>query len=416
MPRSQKKPGVLEFRPADVAASRPLDQQWEPNLLFGERVEVLKLADDELPPENIPGHADAAEDTGPGSASLAAQFELLPIEWVTGEPAIETLRFELNDGLRYVGELADDELDADSDDDAFERSDVEAGELSDRADGNEAAQRLPRPGHGPEDRQLSGDEDAVVEAEAAAVDSGSSDSVERGPDGDDAGSVNATSLAPQSTGISEADFLAAIEAAREEALQQGIAQGLELGLQQGIERGVEEGRLRGHEEARQQYEEGSSSQKAELAAMIDALRAAATDSHRLFAPLKRLALHLAEQLVRGELSLSGEAINRLVENALMEIDHAPGNELVLSLNPEDMERWKRHAPAAFDTLELRADPSLSIGSVRVSAGESIIEDLVEHRLHQMAARLLGEVPARGFSRMTSLRMPGTGVEDIADVD
>ena len=415
MPRSRKKPGVLEFRPADVAASRPLDQQWEPNLLFGERVEVLKLADDELPPENIPGHADAAEDTGPGSASLAAQFELLPIEWVTGEPAIETLRFELNDGLRYVGELADDVPETESDDDALERAAADSEGLSDIGQGDELERRLARSGHGSEDRQPISEEDDVGEGEAAAVGGGLPDAGEPGADGD-VGDVDTSSAVSQTAGISEADFLAAIEAAREEAFQRGIAQGLEQGLQQGIERGIEEGRQRGLEEARQQHEEGTSSQQAELAAMIDALRAAATDSHRLFAPLKRLALHLAEQLVRGELSLSGEAINRLVENALMEIDHAPGNELVLSLNPEDMERWKRHAPAAFDTLELRADPSLSIGSVRVSAGESIIEDLVEHRLHQMAARLLGEVPARGFSRMTSLRMPGTGVEDIADVD
>ena len=116
----------------------------------------------------------------------------------------------------------------------------------------------------------------------------------------------------------------------------------------------------GREEARQSYEADFSARQAELDALIAAIQASASDSHRLFTPLKRLALHLAEQLVRGELSLSGEAINRLVEHALVEVDRSPGNELVLSLNPEDLERWKRVAPPSFETLDLRPDPGLSI--------------------------------------------------------
>jgi flagellar biosynthesis/type III secretory pathway protein FliH len=173
--------------------------------------------------------------------------------------------------------------------------------------------------------------------------------------------------------------------------------------------------MRGQEEARQRLEAEYSERQQALEDLFKTVAAATSDSHRLFAPMKRLALHLAEQLVRGELSLSGEAINRLVEHALIEVERAPGNDLLLLLNPEDLERWKRVAPASLDSLEVRADPSLSIGSVRVSAGESIIEDLVEHRLHQMAARLLGEAPARGFSRMTSLRLNTGAAEDISDV-
>ena len=112
MARSKRKADPFEFQPADIEPKRLPEEQWEPNLLFGERAPVLNLTQDELPPDMEPASDDPREDTGPGSAALASMFEALPIEWVTGEPAVETLRFELTDGLRYVGDLADDETDA----------------------------------------------------------------------------------------------------------------------------------------------------------------------------------------------------------------------------------------------------------------------------------------------------------------
>jgi hypothetical protein len=40
----------------------------------------------------------------------------------------------------------------------------------------------------------------------------------------------------------------------------------------------------------------------------------------LFEPVKRLALHISEQLVLAELTISGQAIERLVQRCLDEID------------------------------------------------------------------------------------------------
>ncbi|MBU6190674.1 MAG: hypothetical protein KGR68_15265, partial [Betaproteobacteria bacterium] len=105
MARSKRKADPFEFRPADIEPKRLPEDQWEPNLFFGERAPVLSLAQDELPAEADQPSDEPREDTGPGSAALASMFEALPIEWVTGEPAVETLRFELTDGLRYVGDL-----------------------------------------------------------------------------------------------------------------------------------------------------------------------------------------------------------------------------------------------------------------------------------------------------------------------
>ncbi|MFZ9506492.1 MAG: FliH/SctL family protein [Burkholderiaceae bacterium] len=403
MARSKRKADPFEFRPADIEPKRLPEEQWEPNLLFGERAPVLNLTQDELPPDMEPASDDPREDTGPGSAALASMFEALPIEWVTGEPAVETLRFELTDGLRYVGDLADDETDD------FEEESSLSSETS--ADGNGDALLSDDSGTDTEPS-----EDHLAESEP--LDAGFSDASD--PEAEDPANeadselTESDEVMPEGA-IGEAEHLAALDAAREEALEQGRAEGLAQGLEQGREQGLAEGLARGQEEARQRLEADYSERQQALEELFKGVAAATSDSHRLFAPMKRLALHLAEQLVRGELSLSGEAINRLVEHALIEVERAPGNDLLLLLNPEDLERWKRVAPASLDSLEVRADPSLSIGSVRVSAGESIIEDLVEHRLHQMAARLLGEAPARGFSRMTSLRLNTGAPEDISDV-
>jgi len=408
MPRPRKPVDPLEFRPAAVDPKRSLEEAWEPSLLVGERAQELTLDSDELTADDGPGAEGIREDNSPGSAALASRFEALPIEWITGEPAIETLRFELSDGLRYVGELADDEDDTSDDESEFvdddERSDLEGDGLARGPLGDEDA--------------YSTDTDAIRDpADLDEQGATAPDIADELPKDDSAAleTPAATDDEPALAGISEEAYLGALDAARQEALKQGIEQGLAQGLREGMERGLEEGVARGREEARQQFEAEFSERLRDLDELLASVKLAGSDSHRLFAPMKKLALHLAEQLVRGELSLSGDAINRLVEHALVEVDRSSGNDLVVSLNPEDVERWTRCAPAAFDALVVRADPSLSIGSVRVTAGESIIEDLIEHRLHQMAARLLGETPARGFSRMTSLRMHAGPAEDISDV-
>jgi flagellar biosynthesis/type III secretory pathway protein FliH len=403
MARSKPKADPVAFRPAAIEPKLLPEDQWEPNLLFGNRAPVLGLTQDEPPADLDPPSDVPREDTGPGSAALASMFEALPIEWVTGEPAVETLRFELTDGLRYVGELADDETDD------FQEESLLSNELTADDDRDALLSDDARADTEPSDDDLA--ESEPLDAEFSDIHSPEAGDPANEPDTE---LTEPDEVIPEGA-IGEAEHLAALDAAREEALEQGRAQGLAQGLEQGREQGLAEGLMRGQEEARQRLEAEYSERQQALEDLFKTVAAATSDSHRLFAPMKRLALHLAEQLVRGELSLSGEAINRLVEHALIEVERAPGNDLLLLLNPEDLERWKRVAPASLDSLEVRADPSLSIGSVRVSAGESIIEDLVEHRLHQMAARLLGEAPARGFSRMTSLRLNTGAAEDISDV-
>ena len=110
-------------------------------------------------------------------------------------------------------------------------------------------------------------------------------------------------------------------------------------------------------------------------------------------PLKRLAMHLAEQLVLVELSLSPDSVQALIERCIETLDITPSAAVVVELNPNDMALLQARALAPGEekqTWRLQADPTLLPGSVRVRADDAIVSDLVEHRLESLAQSLLTE--------------------------
>lgn len=119
------------------------------------------------------------------------------------------------------------------------------------------------------------------------------------------------------------------------------------------------------------------------------LRSITQDPQRFFEPLKRLSLHLAEQLVRAELKLSGQAVSQLIEACIQQLDH-PSAAVNVSVNPEDLQRLQALGEAATEHLQLEADPQLRPGSVRVRANDTVVQDLIEHRLEPLARRLLAQ--------------------------
>jgi hypothetical protein len=108
-------------------------------------------------------------------------------------------------------------------------------------------------------------------------------------------------------------------------------------------------------------------------------------------PLKRLAMHLAEQLVLVELSLSPNSVQALIERCIETLDITPSASVVVELNPNDMALLQARAPEPGEekqTWRLQADPTLLPGSVRVRADDAVVSDLVEHRLESLAQSLL----------------------------
>jgi len=156
--------------------------------------------------------------------------------------------------------------------------------------------------------------------------------------------------------------------------------------QQAIREAFEEGYQRGTDES----EAKLAAAKTSFDELTESIRAAQQDMTGFYDPLKKLALHLAEQLVRGELAQSSTVIERLISEALKDVEQQGEAPIILYLNPGDKDKFTATLDGEMDSLEVRADPQLSSGSVKLSIDDSAIEDLIEHRLDSLSQGLLGQ--------------------------
>jgi flagellar biosynthesis/type III secretory pathway protein FliH len=211
------------------------------------------------------------------------------------------------------------------------------------------------------------------------------------------------------------------EQGKAEGLEQGIQQGLEQGIQQGLEKGLEQGREEGREEgkalglsegeeqARQAAAEEMAAQRVVFENAAQELHALIDDPKKFFEPLKRLALHVAEQVVLGELQTSSTAIERLVQRCLDELDHPVHGAVVLELNPADKERLLAQGSEMIKGMRLEAMADMKPGSVRVFANDTVVQDLVEHRLASLAQGL--QVDEAAWRDKSPLLKPELDVEE-----
>jgi len=179
---------------------------------------------------------------------------------------------------------------------------------------------------------------------------------------------------------SETDEASAQTTVSEEALQQL--------RDEAFEAGVAEGRAQVLTETHTER-----AQERELIQRLGLeLQSISQDPQRFFEPLKRLSLHLAEQLVRAELKLSGQAIHGLVQSCITQLEH-PVPPVQVSLNPDDLKQLQAMGEAVTANLQLEPDVHLRPGSVRVRVQDSVVQDLIENRLEPLARRLLPEPEA-----------------------
>lgn len=163
-----------------------------------------------------------------------------------------------------------------------------------------------------------------------------------------------------------------------------------------LERITLEAHARGWDEGHAQALAAATAQQAEqVAVLTDLLTGLHSLNHepqRFFEPLKRLALHMAEQLVRGELQVSGQAVANLVKQALDTLAETR-EKVTLHLNPMDADALSEAAPDLVAQCAVEADSQLQRGSVRVSVNDTVVEDLIEHRLEALARRILAQPDA-----------------------
>lgn len=197
--------------------------------------------------------------------------------------------------------------------------------------------------------------------------------------------------AAESADAAEAEMttvaVSAIEAGNDLARQAGY----DAGYAEGMTAGRAAGTSKGHAAGRS---EGEAAVRAELADTLRLLTEAAAQTKTLndnpeqyFEPLKKLALHLAEELVRGELRQSPSAIERLIERSLEELEH-PGKRVLVALHPDDLRAVEAHGAKLGAGLVLQPDKTLVRGSVRVSSNDAVVQDLIQTRLTTLANNVL----------------------------
>jgi flagellar biosynthesis/type III secretory pathway protein FliH len=175
--------------------------------------------------------------------------------------------------------------------------------------------------------------------------------------------------------------------------EEGKAVGLEQGKAEGLEAGKEQGLAEGEAKARAEVVDEMAAQRVVFESVATELGALIADPKKFFEPLKRLAMHVAEQVVVGELQTSSKGIERLVQRCLDELDHPVHGAVVLELNPEDKELLQTQGGDFIKGMRLEAVHEMQRGSVRVFANDTVVEDLVDHRLEGLAKALLIDVDA-----------------------
>ena len=206
--------------------------------------------------------------------------------------------------------------------------------------------------------------------------------------------TEAAALASALAAAQEAtDTEAAPEATEEPtALAEPESPWTEAALNQLRDEAYERGLLEGQAQVQAEFESERSKERELMRHLGIELRSISQDPQRFFEPLKRLSLHIAEQLVRAELQLSGQAVHGLIQACIQQLDHAV-EPVHVSVNPEDLVRLKAMGESVTGHLSLEADALLRPGSVKVQVQDTVVQDLIEHRLEPLARRLLAQPEA-----------------------
>jgi len=149
------------------------------------------------------------------------------------------------------------------------------------------------------------------------------------------------------------------------------------------QRGYDEGHAKAEAAVRDELQAEVELAAEDLHDLAARMAESARDTDSFYAPLLKLAMHLAEQLVRGELSVSSAAIERLIQTSLDEFGQETTAPILVRLNPQDLVRFQKHAPVLPSTMTLKADPGMTQGGVRVQMNGAMVEDLIEDRAERL---------------------------------
>ncbi len=175
----------------------------------------------------------------------------------------------------------------------------------------------------------------------------------------------------------------------------------ERGYAEGFEAGKGDGLAKGESEAQAQVELILTKELEKLAQTEYALEQITNVlGDALFKPMQRLALHMAKELVRGELTVSDATVTRLVKGCMERLD-VTQDKLQVYMNNDDFQLLQADSMLQGKIAYLPSS-DLQPGSVRVEQADSWVDDLLEERLLMLSNQALGEVDDKLLAAVTHL--------------
>lgn len=166
-------------------------------------------------------------------------------------------------------------------------------------------------------------------------------------------------------------------------------QARDAGHAEGVAKGWEEGIRLAREEVSRQH----SSQEKELANLLETLRSAQT---QLFESIKEdllgLLVKVPERIVRQELAIDPGRVRGVLEALLKELPRC--RRMVVRAHPDDAELLQITGADRDTPIEVRVDPSLGRGDLKLETDRGTVDATIETQLarwsQEAAAWLAGE--------------------------
>lgn len=185
-----------------------------------------------------------------------------------------------------------------------------------------------------------------------------------------------------------------LDEAREEARRDGEEAGDAAGYARGLEEGEARGREAGHAEGLLAGRAEAEAAQAELLTRLDTIAQALANAQEPLSEqlgaFRRLTLHLVETVLRRSLGSGEDFLSPLVERALEVLDERDAGALTVALNPSDYSALGEALGSRFKDLKFSEDGAVPLGSVRLQAGATVIDDFIDQRLETLAREWLGE--------------------------
>ncbi len=176
-----------------------------------------------------------------------------------------------------------------------------------------------------------------------------------------------------------------IEAVLSAAREQGMAEGRASGWAAGHEEGLAAGREQGIREGRVQAESELARMQTLLASLATSITQAESE---LAGPLLDVALAVARQVLRRELTLRRDTLIMVIREALTELPQLAGQPKLL-VNPDDLALVETllGAELAIDQWRIVPDSSLEPGGARIESSTGEVDLSVEARWRRVVESL-----------------------------